>query len=202
MMTSPEIMNPDRSTFVKLLWDLWSKNFPFDWEDEKQTPYDTKEIVELRALLHHLPQSTGYQDIERPDQRRKIFTKLIGGNYRKERIAVILCGSPASGKSTVARTVASELGRAPGAVIAHSDVIRKQLCGVEPTTRLGPDGYGEALSQRVYADLAERCRVVAGTGYAVVADAVFGHSAQRAPLRACASGLGVPFVGVWLDAPL
>lgn len=116
-------------------------------------------------------------------------------------VVIAIGGLSGSGKSTVARVVASELGRTPGAVIARSDVIRKGLCGVDPTTRLGPEGYSEALSQRVYAAVIERCRVVAETGYAVVADALFGHSAQREASRACASGAGVPFVGIWLDAP-
>jgi hypothetical protein len=114
---------------------------------------------------------------------------------------VAIGGLSGSGKSAVAGALASELGRVPGAVVTRSDVIRKWLCGVEPTTRLATASYTAEHAQHVYTAVIERCRVVADTGHAAVADAVFGRQEQRAAIRACAAAAHVPFTGVWLDAP-
>ena len=112
-----------------------------------------------------------------------------------------LGGLSGSGKSSVAHALASELGGAPGAVVVRSDAMRKWLCGVEPATRLGPDGYTTETTHRVYTALVERCGIVAGAGCATVADAVFGRPEQRAAIHSCARAAGVPFTGIWLDAP-
>lgn len=132
---------------------------------------------------------------------REYLTLATGLLAPAPSVLIAIGGLSGSGKSTVASALASHLGGAPGAVVVRSDVIRKWLCGVEPTTRLGPDSYSAEHSQRVYEAVLQRCRVVADTGHAAVADAVFGQEAQRAAIRACAAAARVPFVGVWLDAP-
>lgn len=45
-------------------------------------------------------------------------------------------GSLGSGKSTLARALAPENGAAPGAVVLHSDVLRKELMVVAPLVQL------------------------------------------------------------------
>ena len=54
---------------------------------------------------------------------------------------VAVGGLSGSGKTTLARRLAPSVGVAPGALILRSDLIRKMLLGVAPTTRLGPEGY-------------------------------------------------------------
>ena len=49
---------------------------------------------------------------------------------------VALGGVSGTGKSTLARQLAPELGPAPGAVVLRSDVVRKRLHGVAPGDRL------------------------------------------------------------------
>ncbi|BCS32581.1 hypothetical protein TBR22_A17950 [Luteitalea sp. TBR-22] len=117
-------------------------------------------------------------------------------------LVLAIGGVPGTGKSTVARAAASSLGAPPGAVVVRSDALRKWLHGVTPTTRLGPEGYTPEETRHVYGALSERCQVVAGTGYAVVADAVLGRPEGRAAVQAAATTCGVPFRGVWLEAPL
>jgi predicted kinase len=108
---------------------------------------------------------------------------------------VAIGGCSGSGKSTVARTLACDLGTTPGAVIVRSDQIRKGLCGDRPAD------YSPEATRRVYAAVTERCGRVLGGGYTAIADAVFGRPAQWNAIRRCAQRMAVPFVGVWLDAP-
>ncbi|WP_248310245.1 AAA family ATPase [Bosea sp. 117] len=115
---------------------------------------------------------------------------------------VAIGGFSGSGKSTVAAAVAPVLGPAPGARILASDRIRKASFGVAAETRLPPEAYEGAVSQRVYARLAAQAAAIAGAGHAVVADAVFDRAEERARIAQAASEADVPFEGLWLDVPL
>jgi aminoglycoside phosphotransferase family enzyme/predicted kinase len=108
-------------------------------------------------------------------------------------------GLSGTGKSTLARALAPSFGAAPGAVTLRSDLIRKELASVEPTTRLSPDAYTRAASAAVYALLCERAAQALAAGHAVVADAVFADSAERASIEAVARAANVPFNGLWLE---
>jgi aminoglycoside phosphotransferase family enzyme/predicted kinase len=113
---------------------------------------------------------------------------------------VAVGGLSGSGKSTLARALAPGLGAVPGAVVVRSDEVRKQLCGVEPTARLGADSYTPAMSARVYAQsIAQAVRIVR-TGHSAIVDAVFARPDDRAAVERAARDAGVPFTGVWLDA--
>lgn len=114
---------------------------------------------------------------------------------------VAIGGLSGSGKSTLAAALAPAVGAVPGAVVIRSDEVRKRVCGVQPLEHLGPEGYTARVSQRVYATLAERAGVVARAGHAVIVDAVFARPADREAIEQAAAAAGVPFVGVWLDAP-
>lgn len=110
-------------------------------------------------------------------------------------------GLSGSGKSTLAMDLAPTIGPAPGAVVIRSDEIRKQLCGAKPLDRLGPEGYTDEISRRVYATLMEHADKVVRGGYTAIADAVFAESGYRGAIQHVAAAAGVPFVGLWLEAP-
>jgi aminoglycoside phosphotransferase family enzyme/predicted kinase len=110
-------------------------------------------------------------------------------------------GFSGSGKSTLARTLAPLIGTVPGAVVIRSDETRKQLCGVDPFQRLGPEGYTAEVSGRVYATVAHRAGQVVAGGHAAIADAVYARPADREAIERVAAAAQVPFVGLWLDAP-
>ncbi|MDH3233109.1 MAG: AAA family ATPase [Alphaproteobacteria bacterium] len=110
-------------------------------------------------------------------------------------------GLPGSGKTTIARALAPALLPVPGAVVLRSDVIRKSLAGVDPLTRLGPDGYSAEMTARTYGTLRERAEAALAAGHSVVADAVHARPEERAALEALAAAAGVAFDGLWLDAP-
>jgi uncharacterized protein len=114
---------------------------------------------------------------------------------------VAIGGLSGSGKSTVAAAVADRIGPPPGARILASDRIRKRLHGVPAEVRLPPEAYRPEISERVYALLMEEARTIAADGHAVIADAVFDRPIDRARIAGNAAAAGVPFTGLWLDAP-
>jgi aminoglycoside phosphotransferase family enzyme/predicted kinase len=114
---------------------------------------------------------------------------------------VAIGGLSGTGKSTVARLIAPDLGAAPGAVVLRSDVLRKRLAGVEPTTRLGPQAYTRESAKQVYAVLIDEARRIAASGHAVIVDAVFAGEEERSAVAAAAREAGVAFAGVWLQGP-
>ncbi len=113
---------------------------------------------------------------------------------------IALGGLSGSGKSTVARGLAPLIGRPPGALIVRSDVVRKQLAGVAPQTRLGAAAYGPEQTARIYAELRRRAALALEAGVSVVVDAVHARPDERRAIAAAAQGLGVAFQGVWLEA--
>lgn len=114
---------------------------------------------------------------------------------------VAVGGLSGSGKSRLAREIAPGLGLAPGARVVRTDVIRKRLAGVHPNETLGPDGYTAAMTEATYAAFAEQARASLTAGQSVVMDAVFARADQRAEAAALAAAAGVPFTGIWVDAP-
>jgi len=115
---------------------------------------------------------------------------------------VAVGGLPGSGKTTVARGLAPELGAAPGAVVVRSDVTRKELAGVEPTNRLPEQAYTPEATERVYRTVFERAAKVAAAGHGAIADAVFGEGWQRRAIAEAAARAGADFEGLWLEAPV
>ena len=57
------------------------------------------------------------------------------------------------------------------------------------------------MSARVYAEMAGRACAVLTAGASVVADAVHEKQERRAAIEDAARKAGVPFTGIWLDAP-
>lgn len=117
-------------------------------------------------------------------------------------IVVAIGGLPGTGKSTLARALAPDLGGAPGAVVLRSDEIRKRIYGVAPETRLPPDAYADDVSAVVFATLSALAHATASGGHAVIADATFLDPAHRQAIATAAHTASVRFIGLWLTAPL
>ena len=111
-------------------------------------------------------------------------------------------GLSGSGKSTIARAIAPGLGPAPGAVVLRTDEIRKRLANVSPTTRLPDSAYAGDLYGRSYDALIEEARAILKAGRGVVLDATFIDGGLRGRAEQLARDCGVPFHGIWLEAPL
>lgn len=144
------------------------------------------------------------------DADRRLKSQALANHYLAMAAALLepppprliaIGGLSGSGKSTLALALAPSIGAPPGAVVIRSDEIRKKLCGVKPLDRLGPEGYTDEISKRVYATLMEQADRVIRGGSAAIADAVFAAPADRDAVQHVAAAAGVPFAGVWLEAP-
>ncbi|CAN5137379.1 bifunctional aminoglycoside phosphotransferase/ATP-binding protein [soil metagenome] len=109
-------------------------------------------------------------------------------------------GFSGTGKSSVARALAGAIGRVPGARIVRSDVLRKQLAGVMPETRLNVGQYTQESSQRVYAAVNRATAAMLAAGQSVVVDAVFAQVGERAACARTAKSGKSRFKGLWLVA--
>lgn len=114
-------------------------------------------------------------------------------------VLVAIGGLQGTGKSTLARALAPDLGPAPGALILRSDEIRKRLADRAPEERLGSEAYTAEASRAVYSELIRLAGETVAAGHAAIADAVFLRSGERAAVEAVRGE--APFVGFWLHAP-
>jgi uncharacterized protein len=90
-------------------------------------------------------------------------------------LAIIVCGVPASGKSTLAAALAERAGLPR----ISSDLVRKADAGVAPTARAPAPVYDETISRATYAELGDRAlHAIQRDGGAIV-DATFRRRADR-----------------------
>jgi uncharacterized protein len=115
---------------------------------------------------------------------------------------VAIGGLSGTGKSLLARTLAPGIGAAPGAIVLRSDVERKALFAVDENERLASSAYTREINTQVYARLAEKARRTLAAGHAVIIDAVFAASQERADIAKLAQACGVGLRAMFLTAPL
>lgn len=114
---------------------------------------------------------------------------------------VAIGGLSGSGKSTLAREVAADIGPVPGALVLRSDTIRKRLYGAGEFARLPEAAYSVEMTRRVYGTILDLAEAALEAGHGVIADAVHARPEERAALESVAAKHGVPFTGLWLEAP-
>ena len=102
----------------------------------------------------------------------------------------------------LARGLAATLAPPPGGLVLRSDVIRKELFGVDPLTALPETGYAPEVTARVYQTMIERAVAVLKQGTSVVLDAAYLRPAEREPLPTLARVSGAAFHGLFLDADI
>ena len=109
-------------------------------------------------------------------------------------------GLSGTGKSSLARELAPSVNPLPGALILRSDVVRKQLAGVDQFTQLEDEGYSPEMTRRTYDQMYQDAAVGLLAGHSVIVDAVFARVEERAAIRNVAANAGVNFDGIWLVA--
>jgi len=102
----------------------------------------------------------------------------------------------------LARETAALMLPLPGAVVLRSDVIRKELFGVDPLTALPEAAYSQAVTERVYRELLDRARQVIDQGFSAIIDAAFLRESERNELSIEARTLRADFRPVFLTADL
>ncbi len=114
---------------------------------------------------------------------------------------IAIGGLSGTGKTTVAAAIAPSLGRAPGALHLRSDVERKHRFAVAETARLPAGAYKPDISVMVYSTLHDFAETALRAGQAVIVDATYLGLEERDSIAAVAARAGVPFMGLWLEAP-
>jgi aminoglycoside phosphotransferase family enzyme/predicted kinase len=201
-----------------LLMDLWRRRLPrhanavLNAYLAETGDYDAVPLLPLflacRAAVRAKTSATA--STMQADERRAADLRRLAVEYLDMSGELLLAAAPlmvaiggfsGTGKSTLAAALAPALGAAPGAIVLRSDTIRKRLCGVHELERLGAEGYTPEVSRQVYDTLTERAGATVRAGHAVIADAVFASGSDRAAIERAAADAGVPFTGIWLEAP-
>jgi aminoglycoside phosphotransferase family enzyme/predicted kinase len=99
-------------------------------------------------------------------------------------LAYVVCGLPASGKSTLTRALATM----SGLPVLSSDVVRKELAGLDPHERAPDTVYGSDVSRRTYSELARRASSAPDRTGGVLVDATFRHREDREAFREATPG--------------
>lgn len=111
-------------------------------------------------------------------------------------------GLSGTGKTSLAASLAPEIGPPPGAIHLRSDVERKRLSGAAENARLTAESYRAPVSTEVYAILNEFAAAGLRAGRVVILDATYLRPEDRAAVTAVATSAGVDFAGFWLEGPV
>jgi len=113
----------------------------------------------------------------------------------------VVCGMPASGKSTVSKELANILG----ITILRSDVIRKQLFGIAPETAkdvsFGQDMYAKEATSLTYGKMLLLAQEELEKGRSVILDATYGSRHHRKNVLSLAKDRDVSIVFAECQAP-
>lgn len=151
----------------------------------------------VRAKVHGLraaqlddesQQTTAWEDCRQ-------YLRYAGQLMRRNRpLLAITHGVSGTGKTTVARALATELG----AIHLRSDVERKRLFGLAPLARshssLKTRLYSREASAQTFEHLLQQAELLLKASATVIVDATFLHVHARSLFLVLAQRLGVPFV--------
>ncbi len=169
---------------------------------------DLRNLEGLAALPIYLSTRAGirakaaaYQSEAKADEARRYFALAEVFVARSPAVLVAVGGLSGTGKTTLARALAPDIGAAPGAVVMRSDVERKRLFGCAPTDPLPGQAYSAAVTRTIYRTMAKKARAALAAGHSVILDAVHARPHERDAARDIAAQAGAEFVGIWLCAP-
>jgi uncharacterized protein len=95
-------------------------------------------------------------------------------------MALVICGAPANGKSQLAAMVAARFA----VPVINSDIVRKQLAGLDPGQRAPTELYDTEINRRTYRELGRQAARAIADRQSVVVDATCRHRADRDKLMA------------------
>ncbi len=154
-------------------------------------------VAALTAAETELPK--GSRDAARRSALRHLFLASAFTIESQGPWWLLVCGPPASGKSSLSR----ELHDAAQWPHLATDRVRKQLAGTDPTEHAAPEAYSAAFSERTYGELLRlAAAATAGGDLGVLLDGNFptpGHR-ERAAKAAHSAGARLAILHVGLDA--
>lgn len=113
---------------------------------------------------------------------------------------VAIGGRSGTGKTVLARNLAGLLSPSPGAVVLRSDLIRKEMFGVDDFVALPESAYCSDISERVYRIMIERARDIIAQGFSAVLDAAFLQERERDAAALAARQSDASFRPIFLTA--
>ncbi len=102
------------------------------------------------------------------------FAERLAWRTRPGRVYVV-CGPPATGKSTLAET----LSHRSGMRVVSSDIVRKRAQGLDPIEHAPAEAYSQARSAEVYRALGALAAEALATDDGVIVDATMGSLLMR-----------------------
>jgi predicted kinase len=175
------------------------------WRDDGNALRSVSLFLSMRAAIRgHVLFTKCEQSASRADAAEaKSYFELALHLITPGRPALVAVGGMSgTGKSVLAREAAGLLLPPPGAIVLRSDVIRKELFGVDPLTALPPNAYAAEVTEQVYRTLFERAREILGQGLSTVLDAAFLRESERNALDREARNSRADFRPVFLTADL
>jgi aminoglycoside phosphotransferase family enzyme/predicted kinase len=109
-------------------------------------------------------------------------------------------GLSGTGKSTLAEGLASAMTPPLGAVVLRADLERKAMLDLPWRERLPETAYTREASTAVYQHQRDKAAAALTSGASVIVDAVHSRQDERTALKQVAQDVGVPFIGLWLNA--
>lgn len=136
------------------------------------------------------------------DSARAYFTLATRLISPPSPMLIAVGGLSGTGKSVLARALASYIPPEPGAVVLRSDVMRKRLFDTAETEKLPKEAYKPEVSETIYNMLYEQTQRVLAAGHSAIIDAVFAKADEREPVAELANASRVPFRGLFLTADI
>lgn len=154
-------------------------------------------LVRAKVELVRAAQGAADADAARGRAARLLRTALLLAWRTHGPLVIVLCGGSGTGKSHLA----AALAEVSGAPVVSSDLVRKELLGLEPTERAAQAAYDPAVTEQVYRELGRRAAAAAAAGAPVIVDATCLRRGDRDVLRAALGAYAAHAVFVECVAP-
>lgn len=189
--------------FANLIFNAY-----LDRNDETEGTAALPLMMSLRAAIRAHTGIAATHAQTHPERRREMieeaqrYLSLASRLLHDDKPRLIAIGGvTGTGKSTLARALAPEIGASPGARLVHTDALRKRLFGVARTERLDDEAYKPEVSEQVYRLQREAAAASLRSGYSVIVDGVFARPEERVAIADIARDCATAFDGLWLTAP-
>ena len=172
-----------------------------DWEGLSILPLYLIRQAYVRAKVTSFllddPQISATDKQAAEENARKYYRQAYQYTQPQQGSLILMSGLSGSGKSTVAQTIARNIG----AIQIRSDAVRKHLAGIS-LEEVGTDNiYTPEMTQKTYARLLEFGIILAQEGYRVILDAKYDRLALRQPVVVQARKNNIPLKIIYCNAP-
>jgi len=182
---------------------------------QSPVPYTLLEhYISYRACVRAKVAALSYEQgrVDMGEQAIDLLRIALDHALRARPLLVVVGGVPGTGKSTLSKAIqdadvfAAALEGRPRFELLRSDVVRKELGGVEPGARLASSLdsgiYTSEFTLRTYQEMAKRASDHLEMGQSVILDATFSDKRLREIARSIAKSTGAALVELRCDAPL